>query len=365
LLYRSAETQKSRNLATWEGTVNNIPLVRACAILPFVYFLDTIGAPVERLMEDAHVSPRILERPESLHPIHQAFDFVDRAARREAIEHLGLVVGEQTRFRDLGMFGALVTGRKNLREAIDTVIDAVALESSAERIWLECRGDRVRLCHALDLSGTAGLRHGDLFTVMLLVNLVRLAAGPSWVPEMVEVPVSEGARCEEYETLLRTRVSCRGRHYAIHFDRALLDAGLDHGNGNNTGDGGTPEDIYAFLRSTGPATDFPGRVRQIIEALFGERAPPLALVAAVIGMTTRTLQRRLAEGGATFTQLVEEARRSMALALLQAHGIKLVDVALDLGYSDNANFIRAFKRWTGSTPGAARKSLARNGPQPA
>jgi AraC-like DNA-binding protein len=358
-MYRSAETQKSRNSATWEGTVNNIPLVRASAILPFVHFLDGIGAPVERLMEDARLSPRILEQPERLHPLHQGLDFVDRAARREGIEHLGLVVGERTSLRDLGAFGVLVTEKNNLCEAIHTVIDAVALENSAERVWLECRGERVRLCHAFCDFESAGQRHGDLFTITLLINLLRLAASRSWVPDTVEVPASEGARRKSYKTLLRTRVSCRGRQYAIEFDRALLDARLVHGNGM----GRQLDDLYAFLSSTGPATDFPGRVRQVIEALFGDGSPPLALVAAVTGFKARTLQRRLAEGGVTFSQLVEEARRSMALTLLQAHGIKLVDVALDLGYSDNANFVRAFKRWTGSTPGAIRKSLARNGPQ--
>jgi AraC-like DNA-binding protein len=82
----------------------------------------------------------------------------------------------------------------------------------------------------------------------------------------------------------------------------------------------------------------------------------LGEVARALHLSPRTLKRRLAAEGASFSDIVEHARRERALLLLRSHELSLEDVAERLGYSDVANFTRAFRRWTGATPGAYRRS---------
>jgi AraC-like DNA-binding protein len=72
-------------------------------------------------------------------------------------------------------------------------------------------------------------------------------------------------------------------------------------------------------------------------------------------MSERSLQRRLAEHGLRFARLVEEARFEAAQRLLREPGRKIVDVSLALGYTDSANFTRAFRRWAGVPPQAFRQ----------
>jgi AraC-like DNA-binding protein len=67
-------------------------------------------------------------------------------------------------------------------------------------------------------------------------------------------------------------------------------------------------------------------------------------------MSVRTLQRRLAEAGVSHQMLVAQARLATAAAVLERTDAKVLDLALDLGYSDHANFTRAFRRWTGYAP---------------
>jgi AraC-like DNA-binding protein len=97
-------------------------------------------------------------------------------------------------------------------------------------------------------------------------------------------------------------------------------------------------------------------MRQVIASLLPSGAPSLVAAAEAAGLSVRTLQRRLADHGRTYSQLLEEARHQAALQLLGDKSVKIVDVALELGYSDPANFARAFRRWTGSNPRAARGS---------
>jgi AraC-like DNA-binding protein len=69
-----------------------------------------------------------------------------------------------------------------------------------------------------------------------------------------------------------------------------------------------------------------------------------------VGMSVRTLQRRLAGAGVSHDVLVAQTRFATAAAVLEQTSAKILDLALDLGYSDHANFTRAFRRWAGCSP---------------
>jgi AraC-like DNA-binding protein len=73
-------------------------------------------------------------------------------------------------------------------------------------------------------------------------------------------------------------------------------------------------------------------------------------VARELGMSARTLSRRLAEEGTTFARIVEEYRASMAKGLLQESDLQVTEIAFVLGYSELSTFSTAFRRWTGKTP---------------
>jgi AraC-like DNA-binding protein len=77
-------------------------------------------------------------------------------------------------------------------------------------------------------------------------------------------------------------------------------------------------------------------------------------VASALSLSSRTLKRKLATQGTTFSSLLEEERKLRSLRLLDA-GVPLQTIADRAGYSDVANFTRAFRRWTGATPGAYRR----------
>ena len=74
-------------------------------------------------------------------------------------------------------------------------------------------------------------------------------------------------------------------------------------------------------------------------------------VASGLHLSTRTLKRRLAAQGVTYSDVLEEQRRERALLLLRSPKLSLDEVAEQLGYSDTSNFRRAFRRWTGVSPG--------------
>ena len=85
-------------------------------------------------------------------------------------------------------------------------------------------------------------------------------------------------------------------------------------------------------------------------ALSPDGPPRLEAVARAGRCSVRTIQRRLRDAGLTFRQVLDEVRLESAAQLLQQSEVRVVDVAMDLGYSDQANFNRAFRRWAGVSP---------------
>lgn len=83
--------------------------------------------------------------------------------------------------------------------------------------------------------------------------------------------------------------------------------------------------------------------------------PDLARVAAELGLSSRTLQRRLIAEGVSFKELLDQARRDLARDLLQHSPTGLAEIAFVLGYSDAQTFHRAFRRWEGVTPAMWRR----------
>ena len=97
-------------------------------------------------------------------------------------------------------------------------------------------------------------------------------------------------------------------------------------------------------------------VRNAIGKLIPKGQATLVQTAEVMGFSARTLQRRLAEQGLSFSHLVDEMRFIKAQELIQQQE-KIAEVATRLGYADAGSFTRAFERWTGMTPQHYRKSF--------
>jgi AraC-like DNA-binding protein len=102
------------------------------------------------------------------------------------------------------------------------------------------------------------------------------------------------------------------------------------------------------------------RVEQLLQQA-GDAPATLADVAQRLGMSRRTLIRRLQESGSGYRELVDRHRRRRAEALLREGNQSVSEIAYRLGYDDAANFARACKRWFGTAPSALRRGAGTPG----
>lgn len=111
----------------------------------------------------------------------------------------------------------------------------------------------------------------------------------------------------------------------------------------------------ALLEELARSDSMRGRVASALIPILHTGNANVDDVATNLGLSRQTLFRKLKAEGVTFEQVLDELRRSMALHYLGQNGISVSETAYLVGFSDAASFSRAFKRWTGSSPGKIRR----------
>ena len=142
------------------------------------------------------------------------------------------------------------------------------------------------------------------------------------------------------------------------FDAALLDRPVPNADGSmlKVLQRHADELLAARLRETSEPRIVSDVRREVAAQLANDRAR-VDDVAAALALSTRTLQRKLAEAGTNFQAVHDAARQALAEELLRDSRLNLTDVAFMLGYREQSSFNRACRDWFGNTPARTRERL--------
>ncbi|RQR34990.1 AraC family transcriptional regulator [Burkholderia sp. Bp9143] len=102
------------------------------------------------------------------------------------------------------------------------------------------------------------------------------------------------------------------------------------------------------------------QIKTVLKRIMPSGRPEIASVAREIGMSERTLQRRITAEGTTFRALIGDARQELGMQLLSDPALDIQEVAWLLGYQDTNSFYRAFREWADTTPGRWRQMKQRS-----
>lgn len=323
-----------------------IPLVRVSAFVPFLNVLGEIGLPIERRLNESHIPSALLHDPESLLPLAHLLGFLDRSARSEGIEDLGLRAAAQSHVAGLGLFGRILMQSASLNIALEKAARLIPLFNSGQRIWIDLWQGRARIRHHLPKMAGEGRKYGNQFTMLMIIDLMRQAAGTRWRPSEIHLErgVDDPAIYEALDVPLR-----ESEMAAVVCDRILLGRPMQAGAAAAIG-----SDDVKLLAAGAPPDGFVESIRQVVATYMRNDTVGIGNISSAIGLGPRTLQRRLRQRGLDYSELVAATRLTLARKLLDDRGIAVIDIAQELGYSDAANFTRAFRKWTGLAPSVYR-----------
>jgi AraC-like DNA-binding protein len=195
-----------------------------------------------------------------------------------------------------------------------------------------------------------------------MMRVGRALTGVDWSPREVHFEHAEPEDTSEHARIFRAAVHFGCPLTRLVFDASLLElpvVGADPQLGSLLER--QAEELLAGSRRDGA---FAGRVRQLIkEGLPGGEARVDAACRR-LGVSPRTLQRKLREEGTSFQALLEESQRALAEFYLREPGVAICEVSYLTGFSQPSAFHRAFRRWTGLTPKEFRRENGRGTPLP-
>jgi AraC-like DNA-binding protein len=115
-----------------------------------------------------------------------------------------------------------------------------------------------------------------------------------------------------------------------------------------------PESILVKYKN---GSSLNSRIRRRLRQMPPGEVPDFETLATELHMTTATMRRRLHEEGASYQEIKDQLRRDLAIEYLSHSGRSVMDIALALGFSERSAFHRAFRKWTGASPGEFRRGL--------
>ena len=319
------------------------------SLKPLADLLEARGHDTDAWLAPAGVAPGQLDDLERRISLAQALSLVDDALARTGDPALGLHVVEKAQTRASDLFTYLAATSKNGREAFEAGTRYVKVVGSDFEFALEVQDGRT-ICSVR--SAVMNGRQGRFFaevTVGMMVKFGRIVVGeldPS-TEAWFAYPAPDYA--DEYGRVLQLPVRFDAPVHALSSTADRLDEPLP---GANSGlqqllDRHARE-IYERL----PRTDaFADRVRDVILSELPSGDPSAEHIAGKLGVSTRTLRRRLRDEGTSHREQLDDVRCELARSYLEGGGISVGEVAFLLGFSDTSAFHKAFRRWTGCGPG--------------
>lgn len=285
--------------------------------------------------------------PDDWIPLEDSLAFFGEAARVAGNDRLGILATGAIHPASTTPFGRLVSSSPTLYSALKTSCRLAKQHTSLAHNWIVDAGDQVWLCRDQYAGMHTGLREHEQYVIGFYLELIRRAAGPKWQPAEMWVSTPHQPRLEQSDDLAEVAIRYDKPHTAIALPKSILcrPLGSDPFIGRSAA-----IDAAEPLHLTPSAEDFAGSLRNILMTLVKDGTTSLNEVAEIVHLHPRTLQRRLQGTGATYQQVLDEARFRVATALLKLPGGTATEVGRAVGYSDLSSFSRAFRRYAGVSP---------------
>lgn len=336
--------------------------ISALFVHALVEALDRSGVPRERFLQAAAIDLAKLESTDARLGV-AAFDgLLDLALSLSGDDAFGLRMGEMVNPGNYNLTPHLVAHASTLRDAID--LQQRFYRLLADRpIWRFVEGERTAsLIFDAGPGASPARRFRCELTMTGLHKLLKYVA-PHARPRLVGFDYPAPRYATEYTRIFEGTERFAQAHTSIVFDRALLDAAQK----NRDPDLRAAIVSGAERRVSERANDtrYADRVRRhLLDAAAPDRRD-MASVARALGLSARTLRRRLDEEETSFREVLDGALGTLAKRLVASGDKPIEAAAYAMGFAHPSAFHRAFKRWTGATPGASRPPPARKKRAPA
>ncbi|SEB22032.1 AraC family transcriptional regulator [Variovorax sp. YR216] len=321
-------------------------LVRSASLTGFIEVATSCGLDPHALAAEVGLPRRCLDEPDLMIPTQPVGQLLELAAARGREPAFGLRMAESRRLSNLGPLGLLVRDERTLRDALEVLVTHIHMHNEALSVRVEQVGNLVSI--RVEMGASPGtFRQASELVVGVTFRVLSVFMGAGWQPRLVCFTHRAPA-----DLRVHRRVFGRAVEFGHEFDGIVCNASdLDVPN-----PGADPVMVrYArrlLEQSPGKRPRDSARVRELVVVLLPRGHCRVEVVAQHMGMDRRTLARRLAAEGTTFSAVVDKVRRDLLGGYLKDGARPLAEVSDLLGFSAPS----AFSRWHRNQFGIAARS---------
>lgn len=318
---------------------------------------EQVGADCEQLLADADLNPAQLLDDDNRIDLTYLMRLGRGAIRQSGRPDIGLLLGQNSRISSLGYVGLAAMTAPTLGEALAIVLKYEHLNSQCYRGTSQLQAEGAQT--AMVFYSIAPYNAYTCFVVdgvlSAWVKLLQLLSGQCGLVQKAEIEFDAPNYVGDYQRAFQCEVRFGAPRNAIVLNSSDLDIPLPEAN----------EQLHAkllrkcdqLLNQIALADSYRNKVLKVLGTMLHGQTPSIDEVALTLGMPSWTLRRKLKEEDSAYQSLVDEMRRDVAMSYMKNTDLTFGEISYLLGFSTPGAFQRAFKRWSGQTPGEFRKSL--------
>lgn len=332
-------------------------LIRAAGLTNYASVACQVGLNPRTLLRKVGLSETVLADPDQRVASAAVVELLEESAQGSGCPTFGLRMAESRQLSDFGAMSLLLTHQATLGDALRTFIEYRHLLNEAVAIHLEEAGDTVIVRTEVVTDAPASSRQATELALGVLFRMCNALLGSHWRPYSVNFSHAAPPDLQVHRRVFGTAANME---FNSDFNGFVCSA-TDLQQKNPTADPVMARYAERFLETLPVANDSSvlREVRRAVYLFLPMGRATIELVAQGVGLNVRTLQRQLEDAGSTFSDLLNEVRRDLALRYMQNENYPLGRVAELLGYAMPSSFTRWFTAQFGIAPAVWRAENTR------
>jgi len=325
-----------------------------------INYAETLGVSREEICCAVHLDSAKLLYPDAQIPFAQLIKLYEYAALLSGDQDFGLHLGEQSNPKMYELLGYVTMNSQTFGDFLNCLLRYQQIWTNAVKFSLETTADSsIHLSYIYRVSAisTEERRQESENMLSVIMKMGRMVTAVNWMPSETHFEHQQPNCVSDHQRIFGEFVYFNKPQTKLVFDSYIMNLPIIEAD---------PK-LFAMLRSHAEnllpevnlEAEISARVSEVLVKSLAGGPPSIEVVSKQIGVSPRSLQRKLNEVGTSYQKVVEEVQRALSERYLKSSEMTICEISYLLGFSQQSAFQRAFKRWKGITP---KKFQRRNRP---
>lgn len=335
-------------------TSNSHSVLRVSTIHGLPEVLRELGQDPSRVLSELGLGPKLFDNPDNRITLFARGRLLEHCATVSGCPHFGLLVGQRDGLGTLGIVGLLARHAPDVGTAIQRLVRHFHLHAQGVDVRLVVEGGHALFSYAIVEKGVHAVNHTGDGAVAAQLNIMRELCGADFKPVSAWFVHPAPENSEPYRDFFEVRLRFDAPIYGLEFSSSWLTRRMP----------GTEDELSKLIEEKvnelelKEANTFSETVQRLMQTTLAFDNADARFLSSMFGMHVRTYHRRLRLEGKSHQELLDQTRASFARNLLEYSSKDIAEISELLGYAEPRSFIRAFKRWSGTTPARWRRNPA-------